>query len=308
MSRVSRRAPRLPDRPGRFKLLARRGRRLLRPALALAGGAGVVFGVWTLGSTAMPGGAPSGSVASPHERLGRLSAVLGWRVQQVVVEGRANTPEPLLRAAIGISPGDPLLGVSLAEARARVETLPWIEHASVSRRLPGIIRVQLTERQPYAVWQNQGKFRLIDHAGQVLTDQDVTQFQFLPLVVGAGAPERAAELLDALARFPAMQSRVIAGVRVGERRWNLRMQSGTDVLLPETHVAAALERLATLQEGHDLLERPLRVIDLRLPDRLVVRALPARQPDGEGPPQGSIEPAVRGNAPRVAQPATRHAT
>jgi cell division protein FtsQ len=147
--------------------------------------------------------------------------------------------------------------------------------------------VDLAERAPYAIWQHQGRFRLIDRAGKVLAEQNFDKFQFLPLVVGAGAPEHAAELLDALAKYPAVQAKVVAAVRVGGRRWNLRMQNGMDVLLPEGHAPAALARLMSLQSSHDLLDRPLQVIDMRLPDRLVLRprpdqpADPAANPDNQ---------------------------
>ena len=86
----------------------------------------------------------------------------GLRVQNIVIEGRANTPEPLLRAALGVTTGEPILGFSVADARARIETLSWVEHATVERRLPSTIVVNLVERRPFAIWQNQGKFVLID--------------------------------------------------------------------------------------------------------------------------------------------------
>jgi len=90
-------------------------------------------------------------------------------------------------------------------------------------------------------------------------------------VVGVGAPPSAAALLDALTARPALQQRVVAAVRVGERRWNLRLNNGADVMLPEAHEVAALDRLMQLQQDHDLLDRPLVAIDMRLPDRLVLR-------------------------------------
>ena len=65
--------------------------------------------------------------------------------------------------------------------------------------------------------------------------------------------------------------RVQAMVRVGEMRWNLRLHNGTDVLLPEGAEAAAIKRLSELQQEAKLLDRPVAAIDLRLPDRLVVR-------------------------------------
>ena len=42
-------------------------------------------------------------------------------------------------------------------------------------------------------------------------------------------------------------SRMVAAVRVGERRWNLRMNNGADVMLPEGAEAPALARLMELQ-------------------------------------------------------------
>ena len=159
----------------------------------------------------------------------------------------------------------------MQDARSRIETLSWVEHAAVERRLPGTLVVNLTERRPYAIWQYQGKFTLIDRDGQVVTNEDVAAFGELPLVVGAGAPAAATPLLEALDAQPALKSRVMAAVRVGERRWNLRMKNGTDVMLPEGAEPQALAKLAQLQSDDALLDRPLVVVDMRLPDRLVVR-------------------------------------
>ena len=307
MPRVTRAARMALDRPSRLKLLLRRSRRVLRPATWVGCGIGGIAIVVVLVRTAMPGSGAGGSVASPREHLAGLSAALGWRVQNVVIEGRSNTPEPLLRAAIGVTTGAPALGFSLADAQARIETLPWVEHALVERRLPDTLLVRITERHPYAIWQNQGRFSLIDRAGQVLTEQEVGQFRSLPLVVGAGAAEHAAEVLDPLAGVPALQERVEAAVRIGERRWNLRLKNGTDVLLPEGHEAAALKRLATLQDGHDLLDRPLQVIDLRLPDRLSLRPQPSATAPSSAAQSGS-DGATQSNPGRGAAAPTRHPT
>jgi cell division protein FtsQ len=261
-------AGRMPDRPGLLRLLWKRQRRLVRPGLALCGllAAGLA-GYGTVQAV--------GHGASFRERLGEATAQLGLRVQEVVIEGRQKTPEPLLRAALGVRSGDPILGFSLADARARVETINWVQSATVERRLPGTIVVQLTERRPFAVWQHQGRFELIDRTGATVTDSDVASFATqVPLVVGPGAPGAAAALIDMLAAYPQIASHMQAAVRVGERRWNLRMNNGADVLLPEGGEAPALARLMELQTGYALLDRPLQLVDLRLADRLVVRPQP----------------------------------
>jgi cell division protein FtsQ len=237
MPRVTR-GPRnsVNDRPGRLKLLLRRQKRLLRPA----GWAAFGIAVLLLGLVVVRSASPGGTLATLRERLGGATAFAGLRVTDVVIEGRANTPEPLLRAALGVSIGDAILGFSVEMARQRVETLSWVEHATVERRLPGTVVVFLQERRPFAVWQNQGKFVLIDRNGQLVANQNVAEFRQLPLVVGPGAPTAAAALIDALTDRPDLQRRIIAAVRVAERRWNLRLNNGADVMLPEGHEVQAL--------------------------------------------------------------------
>ena len=270
MSRVRGAPPpaRMQDRPGRWKLIWRNQRRRLRSGVLLTG-------VVVLGFATLYGVQALGDGASLRERIGDVAASMGLRVTNVIVEGRSKTPEPMLRAALGIRPGEPILSYSLSEARQRLESIKWVETATVERRLPATIVVRLVERRPFAVWQSEGKFLLVDRDGDIVADSDVAAFSGqLPLVVGPGAPAAAAALMDVLATQPDLQKRVVAAVRVGERRWNLRMNNGADVMLPEGAEIQALARLAELQASHALLDRPLAVVDLRLPDRLVVRPPP----------------------------------
>lgn len=304
MSRV-RKTPRnsVNDRPAGWRLLLRRQRILVKPASWIAAGSMVVLLIVLAGRTAAPGGAAGGTLTSLRDRLGNITAASGLQVTNVRIEGRENTPEPLLRAALGVSKGDPILGFSLDQARSRIETLSWVEHATVERRLPGTVVVFLEERRPFAIWQNQGKYVLVDRDGQIVADQDVAQFRNLPLIVGLGAPAAARELLTALTDRPALATKVMAAVRVGERRWNLRMTNGCDVMLPEGHEVAALDRLMRLQQDHDLLDRPLAAIDMRLADRLVFRPRPDSNDDTVSLPVPPV-PVAPPTVPVVAKKST----
>jgi cell division protein FtsQ len=271
----------LQDRPGRWKLVWRRQRRRMRPVLFCV--AVLALGLVLAGSVR-----GLGRGANFHEQMANVSARLGLRITTVRIEGREKTPEPVLNAALGVRPGEAILTYSVSEARTRLEMINWVESATVERRLPGTLVVTLKERRPFAVWQTEGKFVLIDRDGNKVTDSNVANFSGqLPLVVGAGAPQAARLLVEALAEQPALLARMSAAVRVGERRWNLHMDNGTDVMLPEGEEKRALARLAELQASHALLDRPLQVVDLRLPDRLVVRPVPEK-----------IDPPTRPTPPR----------
>jgi cell division protein FtsQ len=97
------------------------------------------------------------------------------------------------------------------------------------------------------------------------------------LVVGEDAASSAAELLEMLASDPDLASRVTAAIRVGNRRWNLRIDNTIDVLLPADDAASAWSQLARLERSSAILKREVLTIDLRLPDRLVLRVIPEPQ-------------------------------
>lgn len=265
----------LVDRPGRWKLLMRRQRKLLRQTAVASVGVVALLGIVITANVL-------GHGSSMRERLGNATAGIGLTIQAVTIEGQEKTPQKLLEKTLAARVGTPILSFSVADARTRLEGIPWVRSAIVERVLPNTIHVVLNERRPFAVWQNQGKFTLIDQAGNIVTDSNISDFaDKLPLVVGIGAPLEAAALLKSLDAYPVLEAHLVAAVRVGERRWDLCMNSGANVQLPEGAEIPALAKLMELQTSKAILDRPLQVIDLRLPDRLRIRPM-AEGPCGQG--------------------------
>lgn len=280
-----RRSETTPSRPSRFRLWLRRRRGLLRPA-GLALGIAALLVVAALATMAAD---PYGRLTALWEGAAEFTGGAGLTVQEVVLEGSRNTPPELVREALAVHRGDPILGFDPHAARERLELLAWVSSAHVERHLNGLIRVRITERQPFAIWQRDGRFSVIDERGEVVSNENIGAFGRLPLVVGAGANRLAAPMVALLRAAPVVQERTHALVRVAERRWNLRLRNGTDVLLPDGQEAAALARLTELQAKQGLLDRPLAAIDLRLPDKLVLRLPPA----AAAPQPAPMEPVVQ---------------
>lgn len=268
-----------PSRPPRSRrriaVALRRGARFLLPlALAAAGG-----GAFMVSRT------PTGAVlvADAEARAVSASAAAGLVVEDIEVEGRTTTKKATILAALDAGRGTPILAVSPSRAQQQLEALPWVRSAVIERRLPGTLIVRLVERQPLAVWQHAGRQELIDRQGEVIAVKDLARFARLPTVVGEDAAKHAAALLEMLAREPALAARVTAAVRVDERRWNVRIDNAVEVLLPEENAAAAWARLAALEREKKLFERNIQSVDLRLPDRLVLRLIGAPiQPEEAG--------------------------
>ncbi|MEL0012687.1 MAG: FtsQ-type POTRA domain-containing protein [Alphaproteobacteria bacterium] len=198
----------------------------------------------------------------------------GLRVTDVIVSGRNRADSKEILAALDLERGSPILGVDIDEARARIESMGWVQSAEIARRLPDVIYVRVTEREPLALWQHNNRIVLIDLDGHTIQHSDLDSFASFPLVVGEGAPVVAGELIDLLRAYPAVAQATEAAIRVSDRRWNLRLHSGIDVRLPEEKLAVALDRLEEYQREHDLFDRDVVAVDLRVPDRLIVRVSP----------------------------------
>src|SRR5215831_8723253 len=211
------------------------------------------------------------------EATGRL----GLTVSDITVEGRETTERETILAALAARPGTPIFAVSPKHAKQQLENLPWVRIAVIERRLPGTLYVRLVERKPLALWQQGGQIALIDREGAVIPVARLDRFTKLPMVVGEGAASHAAELLDMLASEPDLGARVTAAIRVGNRRWNLRIDNAIDVLLPADDTAEAWAQLARLDRSSALVQRDVQTIDIRLPDRLVLRVNP--EPPKETP-------------------------
>ena len=227
-------------------------------------------GAWYLNSI----GWVAEKMAGANAVILNLSATAGLEVQDVVLTGRQRTNADEILTALNLQHGSPILAVDVTAARERIESIGWVATAEIARRLPDVIFVRVVERQPLALWQNDGKTALVDRDGVVIQRSGLEAFDDLPLVVGEGAPQSAAQLLDLLNTFPALAEATKAAIRVSNRRWNLRLGNGVDVRLPEKDISVALNRLEEFQREHALFDRDVVAVDLRVPDRLIVRVNP----------------------------------
>jgi len=189
----------------------------------------------------------------------------------VSLSGQRQVSREEIFAAAGVTDHSSLLFLDVADARARLEAIPWIAEATVRKLYPDRLQITITEREAFALWQQQGKVKIIAADGTVLSAKVEPRLASLPFVVGNGAAVKARDFLAVLDRFPSIRDQVRASILVGDRRWNLRLKNGIDVRLPDSDMERALETLARLDRDKNLLNRDIVAVDLRLADRLTVR-------------------------------------
>lgn len=201
------------------------------------------------------------------------TADAGFEVRHVEIVGIRHMPRlPVYSAALA-GGSNAMLLVDLEAVRGRLQALPWVADASVARRLPDTLVVEVVERRPVALWQYRRRLVAIDATGRPLTAQRLERFGALPLVVGPQANRHAQTLVARLADHPALARQMTAALFVGGRRWDLRFASGETLALPEGEkaTALALAQFATLDRASGLLAKGFTRFDMRADGKMTVR-------------------------------------
>ena len=214
-------------------------------------------------------------------QIGRLAdsflVAIGFGIEDVAIAGQKETSE--IAVLEKLDAGGSLIAFNAKKAQQRLAELPWVEHAVVRKFYPSRLSVEITERKPFALWQRDGNVTVIDRSGTTIVPLEEGRFARLPLMVGGGANQTAPDLLGDLLAEPSIVAQLRAAVRVADRRWDLHLDNGVTVKLPEKNVRKALATLVKLDADDRLLARDVVVVDMRLPDRVTVRLPEGRSLD-----------------------------
>nr|WP_280518865.1 cell division protein FtsQ/DivIB [Shinella curvata] len=261
--------------PEAGRVLPRPLRRIVRFLVSLAAGriniprhAGSMATVAFIGATGLYGMSLGGH---SQDFAQASTTAIGFAIEDVKVSGNRETSEIDILERLGLDGTTSLVALDVKEARQKLTELPWVEDASVRKVYPGTIEIALKEREAFAIWQHGTDLSLIEKNGSVIAPLRDNKFSSLPLFVGRDAETAAASFADEFDSWPELKSRVKAYIRVAGRRWDLRLDNGIVVKLPEHNVPRAMDMLASLDASERLLERDIAAVDLRLEDRTTVQ-------------------------------------
>ncbi len=210
----------------------------------------------------------------PANLSGRIASYFGYAADDIKIEGlKWQSPSAVL-AAVGVRPHGPLFGFDPSTAKRILENLDWVESAKVQRLFPNQLDITIVEREPFAIWQRDGAFYVIDRSGIAISSVEPRELPGYLVVTGEGAQRTVAELVNQLEAYPTLRSKVRAAARVGNRRWTLYTRGNVKVLLPDEGVVAALGVLDRLQSRHAVLDKGIASLDLRNQDSAIFTPLP----------------------------------
>ena len=270
--------PEVRKRPGPSKLTYRLSRAWAKPiirnaalvylpliALAIAG--------WRVAADDGWRGMIEARILSVVEQI---AARPEFAVRGVAVFGGSDALQADVRRALDIQPGMSSLKLDVEELRLRVEALGAVETATVQFDPQGTLRITVVERIAVVLFRRtDGGLVMLDKNGvEIGPAERRADHPELPVIRGPGAQDRVGEVIALLGGAPGIVPRLRALIRVGERRWNLELDRGMTIKLPETGGVEALSRIMALHYGEELLDRDIEVIDMRLPERPALRMKP----------------------------------
>lgn len=204
--------------------------------------------------------------------LGSITQAAGLGLDQIALTGHRQTADGDVFAALDLGNARHLVGFDITAARARIEALPWVATAELTRVYPGQLKVHIREREAHALWLHEGREVLIDETGRSLAAVAPGSVTHLPRVAGAGAEKEAQALMVLLSRYPILIEGLGVATRINERRWSLMLKNGSRIELPADGESLAL---ASLEPGLAALLGGLPVdVDLRATGRIAVRPAP----------------------------------
>jgi cell division protein FtsQ len=199
------------------------------------------------------------------------TSAAGFAIEDVKVSGNAQTSEIDILQLLGLDGTTSLVAMDVNTARRRLADLPWVEDVDVRKVYPRTIEIRLKERDAFGIWQHGSELSLIEKNGSVIAPLRDNKFAALPLFVGRDAETGAAGFMQQLDAWPEIRNKVKAYVRISGRRWDLHLNNGIIIKLPEDNVAKALHLLSRLDAEQQVMSRDISAIDLRLSDRTTIQ-------------------------------------
>src|SRR5690606_1185039 len=193
--------------PGKMAAIGRLDLSPRAVVVSIVAGVAVLAGVLATGARAERIG------ASISDGVDGMAVAMGLKLEQVCIGGESAEATAAIQRAVQLTADQAMTSIDLDAVRQRVEQVGWVKEARIVRLLPNTLIVHVVEHDRLAIWQAGGRNMVIDSHGQVIRGADAGRYPGLPLVVGKGAEQAAAEVLPLIAQRPRLMARLEALVR-----------------------------------------------------------------------------------------------
>jgi cell division protein FtsQ len=232
-----------------------------------------------------------------------------WRFRvessdNIEVTGTQNVTKAQIMDVMGADIGRNIFFIPLAQQKAQLEQIPWVESASVMRFVPNRLKVEIQERTPVAFARVGPRISLIDAGGTLMELPQKHKYSF-PVILGMNPGEPLStraprmrsynELVQDLDSGGARYSQDLSEVDLSDlENLKVRVNDPAGDVLVELGSSDYLKRYKTyvshVQEWRQQFQK-LESVNLRYDNQVIVN------PDMEGRPK---QPALAASAAKAA--------
>ena len=194
----------------------------------------------------------------------------GFKIENVLITGTRNLSNNYIKDIIEIYKDGSIFNIDLSSIYNKIKQNSWVKEVSIERVLPNIIKIQILENQPIAIWQNKKNNKLITANGDIIFDGNVNDFKNdFPIIKGNKSKENISSILEILETNQNFYENIWSLTFINERRWDLHFNQGLVVRLPSKDIKKAWEKIIKLQKNYNVLNLKLTEIDLRNPKQIL---------------------------------------
>ncbi|MDM8335751.1 cell division protein FtsQ/DivIB [Wolbachia pipientis] len=203
-----------------------------------------------------------------NDRLSSLLLSNGFSIDKVVVTGNKFTNEKDILNLVNKT--QPIMYISLSKLADSIQSASgWVKHVRIHRMLPNTLYINIDEHKPFALWKNDNKTSVIDSEGKVIVNDYL--IDNLAVITGQNSLSNLKFIKDILESKTQLSDHISSCIYVGKRRWNIILDNGSTVKLPEDNPYSAWDYLNHLQNTTDFTFSDWSIIDIRITDKIFVK-------------------------------------
>ncbi len=195
-----------------------------------------------------------------------------FQIELMKINGASEALSKEVRTALNLQFPLNSFELNLEKVKDKVELIEAVKTASLFLRSGGLLEVDIDERMPVVLWRTGRELDMLDANGErtgILTSR--LDRLDLPLIAGEAAEEHIDEALELYALAKPIAGRLRGLRRMGMRRWDMILDRGQTIQLPEANAAEALNRVLALNAAQQILARDVVTIDMRDATRPILR-------------------------------------
>lgn len=202
-----------------------------------------------------------------------LSDNLDFSIKHISTNGNRHTRQSDIIDATFNNNNNSIFSFDSKKAIKNLNNLDWIKSVNLIKLYPSTLHINIIEYNPIATWFYKNEKYVIGEDGQIINSLNADNFSNLKIIAGDNAARVAPELILQLRARPKIGNKVKSILRVGNRRWTLRLYNGIEIYLPEDNFSSSLDKLLKLNDEEDILNKYIKIIDMRLPKRIDITPL-----------------------------------